>query len=199
MRLLKVTVFFVFAWVIPTLGFTASETDLINGDFDATSRKVRVEIAGSLLKRIDKLAQYLQTPSPSETRWLQDEQEKIAKLAGKSHDARLVKLVESPEFQSKKLYTILNNASSALKCIQTPKVELQREMLCWSVASLNLTDTTHINEAIRILRNKEKLPKDISKLADLSGESVGNGAFYNWFGRGIHEYIVIPYLAQHIN
>jgi hypothetical protein len=150
-RLLKVTILFVFVWVIPTLGFTASGGDLINDDFDATSRKVRVEIAGSLLKTIDKLALYLQTPSPSETRWLQDERGKIAKLSGKSREARLVKLAESPEFQSEKLNTILNGVSWALKCIHTPKVELRRELFCWSVASFNQTNTSQIEEAIRIL------------------------------------------------
>lgn len=92
MRLLKATILFIFAYLIPTLGFAATEVNLINGDFDASLRKVRVEIAGALLKRIDKLGQYLQIPSPSEKSWIRSEQEKIAELSGNVHDARLIKL-----------------------------------------------------------------------------------------------------------
>jgi hypothetical protein len=168
----KAIIFIIFTCVFPSLGFSASESDLINGNFDSTSKKVRVEIADSLIKRINKFAQYLQTPSPSEKRWFREEQEKISKLEGKSHETRLLKFVESPEFQSQKLSTIMNSVSSALKCIQHPRVELKTEMLCWSAASLNLTDSTTINDAIRILRSKGKLPRNISELAGLSGESL---------------------------
>ena len=174
----------------PLLAFAADPSDLINGDFDATSRKERSEIARELLNYVENLSIYVTTPKPSEIEWLDAEQQAIAKL--KETDAwsgRMAQLYDSPEFQHQKLYGLLDDIKTQLGCVIGEDTILRREILCWSITSLRLSDRTTFDDAITILKRHGKLPEDIPD---------GYGEFYGWYASGINEYIVIPYLRGSI-
>lgn len=175
----------------------ADVSNLIDGHFDTMSKKERAEIARALREKVQKLAQYLPTPRPQESAWLKQESDAIDRL-GKS-DAELsrrVKLAESPEFQHAKLHSNLTAIRDALTCAAEQSHSISREIMCWSIASLLLTDRAAFNDAVLILLRAGRLPRDIDKQAMLGSESVGFGLFFDMWGRGIQEYVVIPYLKS---
>lgn len=178
---------------LPARAIDAS--NLVDGKFDATSRKERGEIAKDLRERVHRLAQYLPSLKPQESAWLTQESEAIDRL-GQSEAAlsRRVQLATSPEFQHKKLHGALAAIRDALACAGDPSTSRSREMMCWSVGSFLLTDRAMFNDSISILRKAGRLPPDVEKHAILGPESLGFGYFYDLWGRGIQEYIVIPYL-----
>ena len=134
-------------------------------------------------------------PKPQESAWLTQESEAINRL-GQSEAAlsRRVQLGTSPEFQHEKLHSALAAIQDALACAGNPSNSLSREMMCWSVGSFHLTDRAMFNDSILILLKAGRLPPDLEKRAILGPESLGFGYFYDLWGRGIQEYIVIPHL-----
>jgi hypothetical protein len=54
------------AVVVPMHSHAVDAGDLINGEFNAKSRAERVKVAQDVLARVEKLAQFLPTPKPSE-------------------------------------------------------------------------------------------------------------------------------------
>ena len=86
-----------------------------------------------------------------------------------------------------------------LQCVIGVDVDesIQQEILCWSLASLNLSDRSTIDEAIPVLVKHDRLPKDIEDKASLS-VITNYSDFYDWYGTGIHAHIVIPYLQGKI-
>lgn len=173
----------------------ADVSNLVDGKFEATSKKERTEIARDLWEKVQKLAQYLPSPRPQESAWLKQETDAIDRL-GQSDGAlsRRVQLAASPEFQHAKLHTTLTAIRDALSCIAEQSSSRSREMMCWSVASFLLTDRATFNDSISILLKAARLPRDVAKQAMLGSESLGFGYFYDLWGRGIQEYVVIPYL-----
>lgn len=169
---------------------------LINGQFDATSKKDRAKIARDLLAEIQKLFQYLPTQKPQEAAWLKQEKEAIGKLdQAEAVTSRRVQMAMTPEFQQEKLHSTLTAIQDTLACAADPSSSLSREMMCWSVASFLLTDRAMFDDSISILLKAGRLPRDVEKQAFLGSESLGFGYFYDvLWGRGIQEHIVIPYL-----
>jgi len=178
--------------------FSAELGDLINGEFNQNSRVERLEIAKDLSKSIDKIFQFVPKLSPSQKEWLKTERVEIYKLPRKAQDQRMINLSESAEFQIEKLYTLLEKVDQCLKSIQNSNIKLKNEIYLWSVVSLELTDTDTINESVEILISKGKLPKNLIEITGLVDSYKGPSLFYSWYGRGIHEYIIIKYLAGYI-
>lgn len=180
----------------------ADSADLIGGKFNATSHKVRGEIARKLLTTVHRLSIYVPTPKPSESAWVEQEGIVIQKLNTDNDDStaansRRLQYVHSPEFQQQKLYTVLADIENALSCAAAPNTPLRKEIMCWSVASFLLTDHSMFNDSIAILLKAGRLPKDVTEHKSdvmLGSESLGFGFWYEAYGRGIQEYIVIPYL-----
>ncbi len=169
----------------------ADQSDLINGHFDATSKKERNKIARDLSAEVQMLAQYLSSPKPQDSAWVKQELAAINQL-GQSEAAvsRRVQLVKSPEFQYEQLYTALTSIQNALTCAANPSNSLSKEMMCWDVAGFLLTDNNVFNDSIPILFKAGHLPRD-----DMIGDkSLGFGFFYAIKGRGIQQFVVIPYL-----
>jgi len=53
--------------------FKADTIDLLTGEFDAASKKERIEIASGILGEVNKLSSYVTTPKPSEIDWVRAE------------------------------------------------------------------------------------------------------------------------------
>lgn len=182
----------------PAISLSLDKGNLISGGFDSQSRDARIDVARDALKHVRVLADFLPTHKITEVKWIEKERAEIAKLNNsKAENSRLVKLFGGPEFQHQKLDGLLKTILDALECAANPNVELKGEMLCWSVASFNMTDSVTLTDSIRILRNSGILPANIVQQAELSDVN-GLGDEYTWLGRGMQEYILIPYLAGKI-
>jgi hypothetical protein len=179
--------------------FAASAVDLINGKFDSGSRKERQDIARSVLAMTEKLSAFVSQLPPSEKSWVLDEQAEVRQLKDDAaRNQRFAQLSQRPEFQQQELKSLLEAIKDSLQCIADVRVALRREMFCWAVASQRLSDSMTLNYAITNLVQHGRLPKDIHTKAELMPDSLGYGAHYTWYSRGIIEYIVIPYLAGQI-
>ena len=179
-------------------GFAANANDLILGTFDAASKKERLEIARDILGQIEKLSNYVATSKPADITWVLTEQQSILQLDGTdARAARSIQLHETPEFQNLQLRNLLDNIEYMLQCVIAVDVDesIEREIFCWSVISLYLSDRSTIDDAIPILVKHDRLPKDIEDKASLL--MIRNYSdIYDWWGTGIHEHIVIPYLQS---
>ena len=145
-------------------GFAANSNDLILGTFNAASKKERLEIARDILGQIEKLSNYVATSKPADITWFLTEQESIAQLDGTdAQGARIIQLHETPEFQNLQLRNLLDNIEHMLQCVIAVDVHesIEREIFCWSVISLDLSDRSTIDDAIPILVKHDRLPKYI--------------------------------------
>lgn len=70
----------------------------------------------------------------------------------------------------------------------------KREMFCWSVASLGLLDRTTLIDSVNILTENKKLPRNLTIDSAFGTEKYG--VEYSWYGRGILEHILIPFLHK---
>lgn len=181
----------------------ADSSDLINGKFNAASHKARGEIARDILTMVRHLYSYVPTPKPTESAWVEQEGNEINKLVTlgetKAADSRRIQYYESPEFQQQTLHNALADLQNALSCAAAPSTPFRKEIMCWSVASFLLTNHDLFNNSIPILLKAGRLSKDaIDAGASIHNGPLGFGATYEWYGRGIHEYIVIPYLKDQL-
>lgn len=186
--------------VMTNSGYTlaAKRGDLIRGGFDSNSRAQRLEIAKEVLSSVETLAQYLPTLKPSEKTWIDEERLAIDNLGdSKAASSRLRTWYESPEVQHERLATALTEITNALHCVIDGTPPLRREIVCWAVASSNLTDSTTLDTAIGILLKSGRLPKKpLSEYFFWEGPDYTNN--WRWYGRGMLQYLVVPYLQGNI-
>lgn len=184
----------------------ADSGDLIGGKFTIQSHIVRGEIARDLLGKVQRLSDLLPNPTPSESDWVKQEGVDIEKLDDRSEakNHRRLRYVESPEFRHVNLHIMFTNILQSLSCAAAPNTSLSMEMYCWSIASFYLTDLEFFNYSIHVLIKSGRLPLP-SNIADhsnfgivLGSKELGYGYWLNTYGRGIHGYIVNPYLNGHI-
>ena len=79
----------------------------------------------------------------------------------------MLQLHETPEFQNLKLRKLLDSIEHMLQCVIGVDVDesIEQEILCWSVASRDLSNRATIDNAIPILVKHDRLPKDIEDKA----------------------------------
>lgn len=178
----------------------AQSGELINGKFNVASRNVRSEVARDLVGKIQRLYDLIPNPTPSELDWVKQEGIAIEKLDDMSEakTPRRVRYSESPEFQHVKTHALLANILQLLSCAAAPSTPLRKEIFCWSSASLLLTDLEFFNYAIYILIKSGRLPNTIDGHNVIGSKDLGYGFWLNTYGRGIHQFIVNPYLNGQI-
>jgi hypothetical protein len=191
----------IFLVSVSVTGFAAVSGDLINGEFDSTSKKERIEIARDILGRVENLSNYVSAVSPSEREWVLTEQEALHSLRGTdAYHNRLNQLYDSAEFQNLKLKSLLDSIERNLMCVigEDPNIEdtsISQEMLCWSLADRDLSSRITIDAAIPILIKHNRLPEDIGEKSELKLTDYFDYSHkFEWMAHGINEYIVIPYL-----
>ena len=106
--------------------------------------------------------------------------------------------MKSPELHHERLHGALTAIDDALSCAADAKASLSREMMCWSIASFLLTDQSMFDDSIRILLKAGRLPLDLAEIKDtlIGTDTLGYGRIYDYLGRRIQEYLVIPYLKR---
>lgn len=178
--------------------FAGSADRLIEGKFDPSSRKIRREIALDVKKRVVNLLDYVPAPKPNEVAWVVNEKAEIEKIQdAEARSEREEKLVGSPEFQQARLRSDLQEIADALDGVMKPDISTRAEMLNWCIASHGLTNNEEMNDAINILIQSGRLPSDLASKVKLGG-AIGYTGVLGWWGRGIQEYLVIPYLEDKI-
>ena len=167
---------------------------LLSGEFDAKSKTERATLAAEVLQEIDRLANMIQAPRPSEVAWVEAEQSQISRIKDvDASNARSLQLHKAPEFQQMKVYEHLKELRNSLLCVtQSPPI-LQREMFCWAVASYLLDDTDVFSYGLEVLMSAKRLPDDLPKKLGV-GSFEGVQLRSRWFGRGIQQHITLPYL-----
>ena len=194
-------VFWVGVMILPcSINAETMMSHLIIGGFDATSKTKRVQIGRDVLLEVEKISKFLPTPPPSDQAWLREEALAIRKLG--SSDAavsRHQQLVKTQEFQHQELFKALLAIKDALHCVLDESTPLHKEIMCWAVASLMLTDSDMLNDSISILLKSGRLPKDIHNHVMLGSKDLGHSYIWVFAGRGMHKYIVIPYLRGELN
>lgn len=167
-----------------------SASDLVDGNFDATIRENRIIIANDISRNVRVLNSAIPDTSPVVAKWLRLERREIDALKDKQiRDSRITELVNTADFQQDKLKNYLKNILATLSCIQKQS-PISNEMYCWSYLGFLLTGQVVLGDALNILGKEGKLPANID--ADLVMEQ------YNWYGRGILQYIIIPYIGGDI-
>ena len=160
------------------------------GGFNAKARDVRTELARNALTELNLFADLLPTPRPSDVVWAEEEQAAIRQLTdGNAILSRHEQLYASPEFQHVRVYNFLKAIQDAFRCVIDPTTGLQREMVCWASAALLLGDHFVFGDGVGILARSKRLP-DKTRWGDYDSVAF----FFNTYSRGIHEYLILPYL-----
>lgn len=171
---------------------------ILSGEFDASSRKARLEICSDLRLRVLSLLQYIPVPKPTDVGWMYKERSAIDKIqVVGTRSEQLSKLLESPKFQAFRLRSNLEQILMALDKVQTPEIQTREEILNWCIAGHSLTNNEEMNDAIRILINTGQLPADLPSKVKL-GDANGYTHLFGLWGRGIQMHLVIPFLAGKI-
>lgn len=185
---------------ISTNAIAADTLDFYLGlKFDAGLRKDRVKVANEMLTDFREFTNLLPVQRPSELDWIKAEQAAINRIPKpEAATQRTIGLFSSVEFQHMVLANLAKSVVDALECVANLGVSLGREMLCWSVASFNISDSSW-DDGIPLLIRFERLPKDLKKLNRMiaTAES-GHWFLYKRAARSIQEFIVIPYLGGRI-
>ena len=182
----------------------AGSGDLIDGKFNVKSHIARGEIARDLLGKVQRLSDLLPNPTPSDSAWVKQEGIDLEKLddTSEAKNHRRLRYVESPEYRHVNLHITFTNILQSLSCAAASNTSLSMEMYCWSIASFYLTDLEFFNYSIHVLIKSGRLPlpSNIGDNYDLGigSKDLGYGYWLNTYGRGIHGYIVNPYLNGQI-
>ena len=168
-------------------------TSLIDGRFDANSRRARVELAREMLVEVNRLAEVVSPPRPYDVAWVAEQHAALSSLdVGNGFSTRVDLFYRTPAFQHVKLYNVLRELRNAVACVVEPSVALRRELSCWAAAALLLADRSTFVESVSALRQAKRLPEEAVR--DHVGTAEGLATRYSLYARGINEYLVLPYL-----
>jgi len=179
------------ACVLPQTASSATAWDLISPkNFDSQSRSERLAVARDLRHRVEQFAALIDPQSPAELQELERAEARLAANANSSNRDR-AELQLSVAYQQRKLVAALNAMTNALDCV----IDTQRiatEMSCWATTSLLLSDEESLRLALSTLRNHHRLPRN----KDLPALVRSPEVWYATYGRGILEFILVPYLRR---
>ena len=170
--------------------------DLYFGSFDWSIRESRVDIAKDILEEIDWLLSSIPTLTPDELEWREVEKKSIQKL--KNSDLYAHRLLEFAEHPIQLRYSIieyLQNVHSQLSEIVLEEYDIKHEMVLWSELSYELLDHGFLRMTFESLIIKDVVPATILEKSG-SNEPNGYADMYNWYGRGILQFIITNYLAD---
>jgi hypothetical protein len=175
----------------PTMVCAATAWDLISPkNFDPQSRPERVAIARDLRTRVEQFAALIEPQSPAELQQLERDEARLAADAT-SNDRDRTQLQLSVAYQQRKLAAALSAIVTALDCVIDTR-RIATEMSCWATTSLMLSDEESLRLALSTLRNRHRLPRN----KDLPALVRSPEVWYTTYGRGILEFILVPYLRR---
>jgi hypothetical protein len=176
---------------LPTATSAATAWDLISPkNFDWQSRSERLAIARDLRSRVEQFAALIEPQRPAELQALERDEAQLAAKA-KVSDRERAELQLSVAYQNRKLVAALTSIVNALDCVIDTN-RIATEMSCWATTSLLLGDEESLRLALATLRKYQRLPRN----KDLPALVRSPEVWYSTYGRGILEFILVPYLRK---
>lgn len=159
--------------------------------FDWQEAAHRTAIAKDLLRRLNLLASVVPPQSPQQQALVLDEMEALDKLGTEAPPRRRSRLFMSRGYQHYRLLELIEETRGDLECILAA-ADIREEMHCWSLAAQHFGDEARLDLALSMLRSARLIPKDGQMPVTAQDPEV----WYGEYGRGILQYIVVPYLAD---
>ena len=159
--------------------------------FDWREEPQRKAIARDLLRRLDLLASVVPPQSPEQRALVLDEMAELANLGGEASPRRRSRLYMSRGYQHYRLLQLIGETRDDLQCI-LGATDVPGEMHCWSLAAQHFGDEARLDLALSMLRSARLIPRDGQMPVTAQDPEV----WYGEYGRGILQYILVPYLAD---
>lgn len=159
--------------------------------FDWQQAAHRTAIAKDLLRRLNLLASVVPPQSPQQQTLVLDEMAALDKLGTEAPPRRRSRLFMSRGYQHYRLLELIEETRGDLECILAA-ADIRDEMHCWSLAAQHFGDEARLDLALSMLRSARLIPKDGQMPVTAQDPEV----WYGEYGRGILQYIVVPYLAD---
>ena len=158
--------------------------------FDWQQAPHRTAIARDLLRRLNLLASVVPEQSPEQRALVLDEMEALETLGAEAPPRRRSRLFMSRGYQHYRLLQLIGESRADLDCILAA-TGIQEEMHCWGLAAQHFGDEARLDLALSMLRSARLIPKDGQMPVTAQDPEV----WYGEYGRGILQYIIVPYLA----
>ena len=159
--------------------------------FDWQQATHRIAIARDLLRRLNLLASVVPMQSPQQQALVLDEMAALDKLGNEAPPRRRSRLFMSRGYQHYRLLELIEETRENLNCILAA-ADIHEEMHCWSLAAQHFGDEARLDLALSMLRSARLIPKDGQMPVTAQDPEV----WYGEYGRGILQYIIVPYLAD---
>lgn len=159
---------------------------------DWTDRAHRLTLARDLVDRISLLEANLPELPDKDRVWIENLEAKIDRLGGDASSRERGELYLSRQYQQRALLQHVDAVKAELACIRVAQ-PLDREMPCWSRLSVLLLDGDRIGVALETLRDYRMVPRS----RDMPVKAQHPSLWYADYGRGIVEYLLVPYLEAH--
>ena len=159
--------------------------------FDWQQAAHRSAIARDLLRRLNRLALVVPMQSPEQKALVLGEMAALEKLGTEAPPRRRSRLFMSRGYQHYRLLELIEETRGDLDCILAA-ADIHEEMHCWSLAAQHFGDEARLDLALSMLRRARLIPKDGQMPITAQDPEV----WYGEYGRGILQYIIVPYLAD---
>lgn len=174
------------------LSVAQSAWDLVfREQLDWTSREHRLILARDLTERILLLESNLPEMSEKDREWVEKRERRIERLGDDATSSERGKLYLSRQYQHRTLLEHMDRVKRELACVRNA-TDLNQEMLCWGRVSIELLDGDRIDVALETLRDHRMVPRP----RDMPFKTLNPSLWYSEFGRGIVEYLLVPFLES---
>jgi len=157
--------------------------------FDWREESQRKAIAKDLLRRLNLLASVVPPQSPEQVAQVLGEVAELERLGAEATPRRRGRLYISRGYQHFRLLELIGETEDDLQCI-LDATDIRKEMHCWGLAAQHFGDENRLDLALSMLRRARLIPKDGQMPVTAQDPEV----WYGEYGRGILQYILVPYL-----
>ncbi len=172
--------------------FAQSAWDLVfRQQLDWTSRAHRSILAQDLTSRVALLESNLPDMSERDREWVERLEQRIERLGDDATSSERGKLYLSRQYQHRALLAHTDQVKRELSCVQNA-TDIHQEMICWGQVSVQLLDGDRIDVALETLRDHRMIPRP----REMPFQTLNPSLWYSEFGRGIVEYLLVPYLQS---
>ncbi len=162
--------------------------------FDWQQPRHRTAIAKDLLRRLNLLASVVPSQSSEKRAHVLNEMKALNQLGTEAAPRRRSRLFMSRGYQHYRLLELIEETRSNLDCVLAAG-DIREEMHCWSLAAQHFGDEQRLDLALSMLRSARLIPKDGQMPVAAQDPEV----WYGEYGRGILQFIIVPYLADAAN
>ncbi len=178
--------------LVSPLVLAQSAWDLVFRDqLDWTNREHRLILARDLTDRISLLESTLPEFDDRARAWVENLEQRIERLGDDAASSERGKLYLSHQYQHRALLGHMEQLQRELACTRQANA-LSREMVCWGRVAVYLLDGDRIGVALGTLRDRRLMPRS----REVPFKAHDPVLWYAEFGRGIVEYLLVPYLAS---